>query len=247
MKWLPTKLCGFALIAVRDLPRGYWRLTPRKQARTLTENLYHFHIQFSDNPLFYERSYYLFARGKAGRRAEFIETSDTGDQRTRLQCDLLSRSVDTSLMDEFGHHGKSLEGFGIGSSCGLSRIGSLSKVLLGQEENTRIAEGGRRKKITGYGDEVQTGAEVEFTEEVCGQIKQKNYRAALSKYENSDIREILTEEKFIERSDESCGPDEHHATEKDYILSPESEELSDEQSDDDYLFAYISDTEFFLM
>ena len=25
MKWLRTKLCGWALNAVSDLPRGYWR------------------------------------------------------------------------------------------------------------------------------------------------------------------------------------------------------------------------------
>ena len=58
------------------------------------------------------------------------------------------------------------------------------------------------------------------------------------------MRKIPTEEKVVERSVESCGPDEHHAMEKDYILSPDSEELSDEQSDDDYLFEDISDTDF---
>ena len=43
---------------------------------------------------------------------------------------------------------------------------------------------------------------------------------------------------------ESCGPDEHHAMENDCVLSPESGELSDEQSDDDYLFEDASDTDF---
>ena len=56
MKWLPTKLCGWALNAVSDLPRGYWRSTPVKQAWTLTETLYQFDIRLSDIPLFYERS-----------------------------------------------------------------------------------------------------------------------------------------------------------------------------------------------
>ena len=32
--------------------------------------------------------------------------------------------------------------------------------------------------------------------------------------------------------------------EKDYVLSPESDELSDEQSDNDYLFEDVSDTDF---
>ena len=48
----------------------------------------------------------------------------------------------------------------------------------------------------------------------------------------------------MERRVESCGPDEHHAMEKESVLSPESEELSDEQSDDDNLFEDISDTDF---
>ena len=36
----------------------------------------------------------------------------------------------------------------------------------------------------------------------------------------------------------------HYAVEKDYVQSPESDELSDEQSDDDNLFEDISDTDF---
>ena len=105
MKWLPTKLCGWALNAVSDLPRGYWRSTPGKEAWTLTETLYQFDLRLSDNPLFYERSYSWFVRGKTGRRAEFSETRDTMDQRKRQHCSQrqvidTSRSVDTSLMDE---------------------------------------------------------------------------------------------------------------------------------------------------
>ena len=249
MKWLPTKLCGWALNAVSDLPRGYWRSTPGNQAWTLTETLYQFDIRLSDNPLFYERSYNMFVRGKAGSRAEFIGTSDTMDQRTGQQYAQrhvigTSSSVDTSLMDELQPTGKSSEGFGIGSSCGVSRKEAFSKDLFGEMEDTRIAESGSRKRIPGYGDEVQTGTEAEFTEEACGQLNQEIHRAAVSEYDNSGFRKIPTEEKIIERSKESCGPDEHHAMEKDYVLSPESGELSDEQSDDDYLFEDASDTDF---
>ena len=107
-----------------------------------------------------------------------------------------------------------------------------------------FAESGSRIRIPGDGDEVQTEPEVEFTDEICGQTNQEICRAALSEYENSDEKEIPTEEKVIKRSVGSCGPDEHHATEMDYVLSPESEEISDEQSDDDYLFEDISDTDF---
>ncbi|XP_075246027.1 sugar phosphate exchanger 3-like [Convolutriloba macropyga] len=96
----------------------------------------------------------------------------------------------------------------------------------------------------GYGDDVQTATEVEFTEEVCGRMNQEIHRAALSEHENSGLKEILTEEKIIERSVESCGPDEHHAMKKGCVLSPKSGELSDEQSDDDNLFEDNLDTDF---
>ena len=106
MKWLPTKLCGWALNAVSDLPRGYWLSTPGEQAWILTETLYQFDIRLSDNPLFYEQSYNMFVRGKAGSRVEFIQTSDTVDSKNRPQCSQkhvidTSRSVETSLLDAF--------------------------------------------------------------------------------------------------------------------------------------------------
>ena len=135
MKWLPTKLCGWALNAVSDLPRGYWRSTPGKQAWTLTETLYQFDVRLSDNPLFYERSYNLFVRGKAGSRPEFVKTSDTVDQRNRPQCSQRQvidtrRRVDTSLMDELRHPGKASGVFGIGPSCCVSEKKPLVKISL---------------------------------------------------------------------------------------------------------------------
>ena len=241
MKWLPTKLCGWALNAVSDLPRGYWRSTPGKQAWTLTETLYQFDIRLSDNPLFYERSYSLFIRGKAGNRTEVTETSDTVDQRTRQQCSQrqvidTNRRVDNSFMDEFRQTGKISEGLGVGSRCGVSRKGGFSKDLFGEMEDTRIAESGSRIRIPGYGNERQTGTEVEFTDKICGQTNPEVFRAALSEYENSGNGELPTEEEIIERRVESCGPDENHAMEK--------AELDDEQSDDENLFEDISDTDF---
>ena len=120
---------------------------------------------------------------------------------------------------------------------------AFSEDLFGEVRDT-IAESGSGIRIPGYSDEVQTGTEVEITEEVCGQTNQDIDRAVLSVYENSGFRKILTEEKVIERRVESCGPVEHHAMENDCVLSPESGELSDEQSDSDYLFEDFSDTDF---
>ena len=174
MKWLPTKLCGWALNAVSDLPRGYWRSTPEKQAWTLTETLYHFDKRLSDNTLCYERSCNFIVRGKAGDRTKFSEPSDTADQRTRQQCSQ-RQMIDTrisagvTLIDQFRQPGRSSERFGIGSSCGVSRKGAFGKNLFGDVENSRIAESGSRIRTPGDGDEMQTGPEVDFTDEICGQ------------------------------------------------------------------------------
>ena len=43
---------------------------------------------------------------------------------------------------------------------------------------------------------------------------------------------------------ESCCPDEHHATEKNFGLSSESEALSDEETAYDYFFEGFSDIDF---
>ena len=145
-----------------------------------------------------------------------------------------------SLIYQFRQPGRSSVGFGIGSSCGLSRKDAFGKDLSEEVEDMSIAEGGSRIRFPGDGDEVQTGPEVEFTDEICREI----CRAALSENENSGFRKILTEEKIIERRVESCGPDEHYAVDKDYGQSAESDELSDEQSDDDNLFEDILDTDF---
>ena len=81
-------------------------------------------------------------------------------------------SVGISLIDQFRQPGRSSEWFDIGSSCDLPRRGAFKKDLSGEVEDTKIAESGSRTKIPGYSDEVQAGTEVEFTEEVCGQINQ---------------------------------------------------------------------------
>ena len=64
MKWLTKKLCGWALNAVSDLPRGYWHSTLEKQAWTLTETLYQFDIRLSDNPLFMSEATVSLLEGK---------------------------------------------------------------------------------------------------------------------------------------------------------------------------------------
>ena len=148
------------------------------------------------------KNYNLFVRGKAGSRAELIGTSDTMDQRTGQQYAQrhvidTSSSVDTSLMDEIVPPGKSSEGFGIGSSCGVSRKEAVSEDLFGEVEDTRVAEIGSRIRIPDCGDEVQNGTEAEFTEEVCGQTNREISRAALTEYENSGFRKILTEKKSL--------------------------------------------------
>ena len=128
----------------------------------------------------------MFVRGKGRSRAEFIETGETVDQKTRQQCSQrqvidTNRSVDISLKDEFRQPDKSSEGFGIEPSCGVSRKRAFRKDLFGEVRDT-VAESGSRIRIPGDGDEVQTGPEAKFTGDICGQTNQEICRTALSKY-----------------------------------------------------------------
>ena len=54
----------------------------------------------------------------------------------------------------------------------------------------------------------------------------------------------LRQKKISEQIVESWGPDEHHAMENYYVLSPDSAELSDEQWNEDDLFEDNLDTDF---
>ena len=87
-------------------------------------------------------------------------------QSSQMQVIDTNRSVDISLKEEFWQSGKSSEGFCIGSSCGVSRKGAFSENLFGEVEDSRVADSDCRVKTPGYGKEVQTGTEIEFTEEV---------------------------------------------------------------------------------
>ena len=141
-KWLPTKLCGWALNAVSDLSRGYWRSTSGKQAWTLIGTLYQFDIRLPDNPLFYEQSDNLFVRGKAGSRAKFIETSNTVDQRTRQQCSR-KQVIDTKEAMtllwwlHFGNPAKNLKGLELGPAAVYQEKKFSVKILL---EKRKIRE-----------------------------------------------------------------------------------------------------------
>ena len=96
------------------------------------------------------------------------------DQRARQQSSHrqvidTSRSVDTSLKNEFRQSGESSKVFDIGSSSSVSRKGVFSNDLFGLVGDTRTAESGSRIKIQGYGNELETWTETNFTKDVCVQ------------------------------------------------------------------------------
>ena len=56
-RFLPDKLCGWALDALNYLPRGFWKTDQRNRAWTLQETLYFFDLRLSNNPQFYEDAF----------------------------------------------------------------------------------------------------------------------------------------------------------------------------------------------
>ena len=100
--------------------------------------------------------------------------------------------------------------------------------LLGKVEGKRFAESRSRLRNPGDSDEVQTGSEDEFSEEVFCQPNKLICKTALSEFEYSGIRKFLTEERIIARSFDSCWQDEYFGTENDHTLSPDCDELSND-------------------
>ena len=82
-------------------------------------------------------------------------------------------------------------------------------------KDKRFAESRSRLRNPGDSDEVQTGSEDEFSEEVFGQPIKLICKTALSEFEYSGIRKFLTEERIIARSFHSCWQDEYFGTEND--------------------------------
>ena len=56
-RFLPDKLCGWALDALNYLPRAFWKTDQRNRAWTLQETLYFFDLRLSNNPQFYEDAF----------------------------------------------------------------------------------------------------------------------------------------------------------------------------------------------
>ena len=56
-RFLPDKLCCWALDALNYLPRGFWKTDQRNRAWTLQETLYFFDLRLSNNPQFYEDAF----------------------------------------------------------------------------------------------------------------------------------------------------------------------------------------------
>ena len=56
-RFLPDKLCGWALDALKYLPRGFLKTDQRNRAWTLQETFYFFDLRLSNNPQFYEDAF----------------------------------------------------------------------------------------------------------------------------------------------------------------------------------------------
>ena len=95
--------------------------------------------------------------------------------------------------------GLGIEGFDIGSSCGVSRKEAFSEDQFGEVEDMRVAEIGSGIRIPGDGDEMKNGTEVEFTEDICGQTNQEISRAAVSEFET------VVSENFRQKEKSSSG------------------------------------------
>ena len=70
-RYLPEKLCGWALDSLNYLPNKFWKSDQNYRAWTLPETLYFFDLRLSNSPQFYQDAFerYLTEKEEYGKAA----------------------------------------------------------------------------------------------------------------------------------------------------------------------------------
>ena len=87
-RYLPEKLCGWALDALNYLPHKFWKSDQKYRAWTLQETLYYFDMRLSNKPQFYNDEYERYLIEK--EVYEKVALQDEIDKPV-FQCDAVDR------------------------------------------------------------------------------------------------------------------------------------------------------------
>ena len=173
-RFLPDKLCCWALDALNYLPRGFWKTDQRNRAWTLQETLYFFDLRLSNNPQFYEDAFerYLVEKeeyeeavlqcendrpvfqsdvvdGEELQRQERTPTSDKKKD-VQVKTDIIVKSVMTK---------KPAKSSPTKRWSAIKAVGFGVKAVLDEKPIVRVGNQGRTTELTDNSSGVETVAD----------------------------------------------------------------------------------------
>ena len=210
-RFLPDKLCCWALDALNYLPRGFWKTDQRNRAWTLQETLYFFDLRLSDNPQFYEDAFerYLIEKeeyeeavlqceierpvfqsdvvdGEELQRQERTPTSDKKKD-VRVKTDIIVKS---SVMTKKPAKISSTKRW-----SAIKAVGFGVKAVL--EENPKFRDGTKRS-FSKLADSL-SGVEIVADSNVIGGIRNFNFYGEME--EQITTKTISEDEQFKKMMD----------------------------------------------
>ena len=173
-RFLPDKLCGWALDALNYLPRAFWKTDRRNRAWTLQETLYLFDLRLSNNPQFYEDAFerYLTEKEeyeKAALKYEIDRPVFPSDVVDREELPLQERTPKSDKMKDVQFKTdiivKSVMYKKTAKICSTKRwsaikaVGFGVKAVLDEKPIVRVGNQGRTTELTDNSSGVETVAD----------------------------------------------------------------------------------------
>ena len=173
-RFLPDKLCGWALDALNYLPRAFWKTDQRNRAWTLQETLYFFDLRLSNNPQFYEDAFerYLIEKEeyeKAALKYEIdrpVFPSDVVDreelplqERTPKSDKMKDVQVKTDIIVKSVMYEKTAKISSTKRWSAIKAVGFGVKAVLDEKPIVRVGNQGRTTELTDNSSGVETVAD----------------------------------------------------------------------------------------
>ena len=173
-RFLPDKLCGWALDALNYLPRAFWKTDQRNRAWTLQETLYFFDLRLSNNPKFYEDAFerYLIEKEeyeKAALKYEIdrpVFPSDVVDreelplqERTPKSDKMKDVQVKTDIIVKSVMYEKTTKISSTKRWSAIKAVGFGVKAVLDEKPIVRVGNQGRTTELTDNSSGVETVAD----------------------------------------------------------------------------------------
>ena len=250
-KYLPEKLCDWALDSLNYLPHKFWKPDQKYRAWTLQETLYFFDLRLSNNPQFYEDAFerYLIEKEEykeAVLQCEIdrLERTPTSDRKKDVQVktDIIVKSVMTKKPAKISS-----------TKCcsAIKAVGFGVKAVLDEKPGVRD---GRQRSIFKLNDSLSSAETVDVNDSSQSFVYDGEIEKQITtkpKSENEQFKKMMN--RCIARWDNSkkmkIAEQRNEALEEfDFSeLEDDATFTHDDYSDDDSFFESDDEDKFFCM